>query len=720
MWLDVFGKRVWRAADPDPQPLLDHCRAGLPMVAHNAAFDRTAWNTKARKLNPHWPVWTIEQSDCTMSRCASLGVPEALKWAGKVFDLAQLKDDGGAMREMMKPRATIVCEGCGGDGDIFGHYCPTCDGDGATWLWKDTFQLLEKNGTYCDQDVATESELDSRVTNLSPQERRVWELDQVINERGVKFDMPLVRKAQEIVDYAKMDLDRRMYEITDREIPKATQTVAIVKYINARGVPCSSVKKGEQEDLLVRAKDLGVKWVSDIIDIRRSASKTSVAKLKRIMQVVCDDGRARGLFHYHGAHTGRWAGRLIQVHNLYRNDPERDGDTIKLAFSIIQRNRPVEELHEQLAVIFGDPMETIAKCMRQFIIADEGNKLIGGDLSNIEGVINAWLAGEEWKLEAYREYQAGRGPDLYRLAYASSFGLHVDQVPRGSNLRQIGKVQELAFGYQGSIGALISMAEKENIDLEVIAAIARKNSDPATWDKAMWLYTITRANKRFDLSQEVWAGLKIVVNKWRDAHPATCQSWWDQQDAAIEAVARPGEVVACCDGKIKYATGAGFLWCQLPSGRLLPYCRPKLIQSDDSFIVDADGERYEVDDYMSMEWDYIKSLPDSKYYERIAKKVIYEGYVGETKAWGTPGLYGGKQDENNVQAIARDILVGGMFRAEAAGYGIIMHVHDELLAEVQKNFGSADEFRRLMTAGESWAPGLPLAAKTWEDVRYAK
>lgn len=153
---------------------------------------------------------------------------------------------------------------------------------------------------------------------------------------------------------------------------------------------------------------------------------------------------------------------------------------------------------------------------------------------------------------------------------------------------------------------------------------------------------------------------------------------------------------------------------------MLAYYGPRLVKKDDSLLILQDGTRVEADEYTEVEINALVKLPGVEYKQRIRSQILYEGYVGEKKRWGTLALYGGLQDENNVSAIARDILVGGMFRVRAAGYPLVLTVHDELLTETPIGHGSAEEMRELMVQGEPWATGLPLAAKTWEDVRYSK
>jgi DNA polymerase len=721
----VLANGRWHPGEPDPVPLLQHVASGLPAVAHNNGFDRNVWNRYVRvKLCAHWPVWTIKQSDCTMARCAVIGVPEGLDFVAPVLGIAQRKDDAGSklMKQMAKPRKVFSCPLCGGYGvDDQGIVCEICGGAGECYTWWDDAERRARLDAYCDQDTVVECEVDDKATALPAAERAVWELDQTINERGVQIDIPLVRRAQAVVQHAKAELDRRMSALTGRAVEKASQVGRLAAWINLRGIPCTTVNKGAQAELLLQAANISDAAVIEAIEIRRSASRTSTSKLDKMLSCTCADGRAYFQLHYHGAHTGRWAGRLIQLQNLMRIDEDRDGKDVEIAMSLLETTHDIVELHDLIHLIVGDVMTAIAKCMRRFVIAKPGHRLVGGDLSNIEGCVNAWLAGEEWKVKAYIEFQAKRGPDLYKLTYAQSFGVDVSEVQPLQ--RQIGKVEDLALGYQGSVGAFYSMSQTYQVNLYEILPIVRAAADAATWDKALWVHSLTPAFGRHGLERDVWVALKIVVDRYRKSNPNITQSWWDRQDAAIEAVSSPGSVASCLEGRIKYVSARGFLWCQLPSGRLLAYCKPGLVRKDDSFAI-WEGVRYERSDFEEPAWLHFIKQPDVDYYERVRNQVLYEGYKSDRgstkKVWGVHALYGGLQCENDVSGTARDILVGDMFRLEAAGYPLILTVHDEVLSEVPIGRGNAEEVRALLTQGESWTAGLPLAAKTWEGPRYEK
>ena len=679
-----------------PPEVAEHVKAGGRVGAHNAVFERLGVNV----LLPHWPALTVEQMDCTMARAAALAIPSSLEIAAEVVGALERKDAEGhaLMLRMSRPRKIHP--------------------DGRLDWWAEP-DKLHREAEYCAQDVRVESALDAKLLPLSERERRVWELDQRINDRGVMLDTRSIARGLSLADYAKTQLDLGVARVTGGAVRKCSEVAKLAAWITAQGIPCESLAKEYHENLLRLAREAGRLDVCEAIDLRIAAGSTSVSKLKAMSACVCMDGRARGLLAYHGASTGRWAGRLIQPQNLPRVDPDRDGHVAAIGLAALTSDLSIPEAYALLDTIFPRVPAVLSKCLRAMFIAAPGHRFIGGDLSNIEGCVNAWIAGETWKVEAYRAYQEGKGPDLYKVAYARSFGGE----PQGvSGLkRQVGKVQELAFGYQGSIGALISMAKQQGVDLDDIKRITQATAEPEVWRTTKPLFAATLPRHRYHLDIDTWTALKIVVNAWRDAHPAIVQSWWDLQDAAIEAVSLPGIPVPVLDGRVQYLCARGFLWCQLPSGRLLAYCKPRLREViERSFVVLASGERLDGDSFDEAQAAKLVAEGVLRLDERRRRQVFYEGYDSERKRWGQQVLYGGLQCENICQAVARDVLVEHMFDAEAAGYPIVLTVHDELLTEVPAGRGSAEELRDIMRRVPPWCAGLPLDAKTWEGFRYEK
>lgn len=719
--------RPWpllRGAGLPPEGLIDFVRRGGRIVAHNAGFEILAW-AWLRKHRPdlELPPVPIEQWECTMAKAAVLALPMGLDGVTTALDLPETKDAIGyaLMRKMSKPRKAWVCASC------FGQGCAACAGAGHVYEWWESPEDVERLGVYCGQDVAAETAADAALPPLTERERRVWELDHTINARGVLLDRVLIERCLAITAVETKALDAEMRRVTNGAVNKVSEAKRLVDWIRSRGVECDSVAKGEQEELIVSARAAGDPAIEQALGIRGQA-KTSTAKYRAMMDCMCADGRARGQLQYYGASTGRWAGRLIQPQNLYRVDAERDGTDVDTAIEIVKTTPDPRRAAALLNLVLSStdpktgfaanaPMVILAKCVRSAFIASPGRRFVGGDSANIEGRVNAWIAGEDWKLAAFRAYDAKMGPDLYNLSYANSFGGDPSEV-KGMK-RQIGKVQELALGYQGSIGAYISMAKNYFIKPADICAAVRPVTAPETWEAARKRYR-WRGVDRHGLPEDEWTALRIVVNGYRTANPAIVQSWWDLQDAAIEAVENPETIVPVLRGRVRYMCARGFLWCALPSGRVLAYAQPRVVAVDDSYWILPDGSRVPDADVRS-DVEMMRFLQSfAEYVRRTKKRVDYYGVDGPTKRWTRFTLYGGLQCENIVQAIARDTLVEFAFEAEDRGYPIVLTVHDELLTEVPIGQGSAEELRDIMQQVPEWAAGLPLAAKTWEGDRYNK
>jgi DNA polymerase len=520
--------------------------------------------------------------------------------------------------------------------------------DGA---YRDSPELRERLGKYCGTDVEAECCIDGAVPQLTPLQKRTWLLDQKINARGVKIDVRFATRALALAEAANTAAAKEMRKLTKGAVEKPSQVARIVKWLADRGIPCASLGKGVIEDVLITAEVLDDETALKVINLRRATAKSSVAKYKAMLASVCKDDRVRGTLRYHGASTGRWSGQLIQPQNFPRVYDE-DVPLVLALHDILAKGASYSEA----CLWFDNPLDVLSKALRSAIIADDGHRLIGGDFSNIEGRVNAWLAGEKWKVKAFADFDMGIGTDLYVLAYSKAFDVPPEQVTR--DLRQRGKVMELSMGYQGGKRAFQKMA----------------------------------ANYGLMVSDETAETLKVA---WREAHPAIRNSWYELQDAGIEAVRYKGATVPCLGGRIKYKVERDILWCRLPSGRCLAYVHPWITNQ---VFINEDGE------------EEVTERP----------QVAFMGVDSTTKRWCKQRLYGGLQCENVVQAIAYDLLVEGMFRIEDAGYPIVLTVHDEILSEVPAGQGSVEDFERLMAPKVEWAEGLPVAVGAWEGTRYAK
>jgi DNA polymerase len=256
--------------------------------------------------------------------------------------------------------------------------------------------------------------------------------------------------------------------------------------------------------------------------------------------------------------------------------------------------------------------------------------------------------------------------------------------------RQVGKVAELALGYQGGVNAFHTMAKGYGVEMDPAFAGLWASASDEVRDRAAARYEdcLSRGESATKaMTREGWLASELTKAAWRAKHPAIVQLWRTLEDGCFAAVQDKGATVLA--GPVRYRVAMGFLWCRLPSGRCLAYGAPHIREVETSW-----GER--------------------------KPSVTYMGVNSQTKKWERQVLYGGLACENIVQAISRDILAAGMLAVEAAGYPIVMHTHDEIVSEVPRGFGSVEEFEGLMCRLPSWAAGLPVAAEGWRGVRYRK
>lgn len=362
--------------------------------------------------------------------------------------------------------------------------------------------------------------------NNSARERAVWEADQAVNDRGIAVDLDLARSA---LRASRSDVERlsvEMYNLSAGRVVSAAKRDRLLQHLSKdHNLELDSLAKGDVEALL--KQDISPD-VRALLVNRQRASGTSPAKYSTLIKGASRDGRLRGTLQFCGAsRTGRWAGRLFQPQNLPR--PTLPPNRIEAGIAAMKAG--CEDL------LIDNVSQLCSSAVRGALIAGEGRKLVVADLANIEGRVLAWLAGEEWKLKAFREVDRGVGHDLYVLAYSRSFGVTPEVVIENKKtgdgmMRQIGKVQELALGYGGGAGAFRAMAG---------------------------LFGLV-------MSETEVSG---IVHAWRKAHPRTTMFWHDCEFAAKRAVRKPG--TAYTVESLTFDLVDGWLRIRLPSGRYLCY-----------------------------------------------------------------------------------------------------------------------------------------------------
>ncbi len=643
---------------PQLQRVLEHVASGGIFYAHNAPFEFIIWN-KVCAPRYGWPKLRVEQMRCTMAMAYAMGLPGKLEELLIALRLDVEKDMAGhrVMQQISRPRKKPAadCPHCRGDGAFMGEVC-------ACVVWWEDPAKYDTVFAYNVQDVEGERAAHRYLRELTDFEQRVWVVDQKINQRGVYFDAPAAQAALQVVDEERTRLNERMYDATGGAVATCTNAKALVSWLNTQGVPTDSVAKAEVLALL-EDPDLPQRVRAALL-LRQEAGKTALAKLDKALDVLGAGNRLRNTKQYHSATTGRWGGRGVQLDNLVRpakwmKKPELQDEVLR---SLVKRRSA-----RYIDLMYGPPMDVLTYCVRAFFGAPDGKHLIAPDYSNIEGRKIAWLAGEDWKVQAFRDADEGVGPEIYLLTYAMCFDIAVDDVD--DDQRQVGKVCELALGFGGGVGAFQAMARVYNVHLEDSQA-------------------------------------DLIKTLWREKHPKIVKFWYALESAAIKAVMTGGTYTAGAPGReVKFRCVDGHLWCRLPSGRAICYPYPEVRTLPAPW-----GQDKETLTFMTVPGD------DPKFKSRV----VPDRY--NRARWVRIKTYGGSLAENVTQASARDPLANALVLLDERGYQPVMHVHDEVVVEVDADAPEATqrEIEDLMCRLPPWAAGLPLVSKAWRGQRYRK
>lgn len=525
------------------------------------------------------------------------------------------------------------------------------------------------------------------MPNKNNGEFALWCLDQRINRRGVCIDVEFAKAAVRAADRAKDALAIRARELTSGEVESTTQRDSLLDHILAEyGVVLDDLRKSTVEKALDSDMPEELKG---LLRVRLQATTTSTSKYTALERGVSSDGRLRGTLQFAGAsRTLRWGGRLFQPQNLPRLSvshiakwagmPVKDVDD-----DVIDRylNTGIATtLADSEEFFFEDVMPMLSNCIRGTITAPKGKKLVVVDFANIEGRVAAWLAGENWKLDAFRDYDAGTGHDLYCIAYAKSFGIDPKDVDK--NQRAIGKVQELMLQYAGGCGAFVTGAAAYRIDLEKMAENAIQTIPAETLREAesFMVWMKEKGMPTFGLSDRAYIVCESFKRLWREAHPAISSYWKELDSSWRDALANPNEVIQCRKVQLQFIKG--WLRVKFPDGGFIVYPQAK---------IDEDGS------------------------------LSYMGVNQYTRKWQRIVSHGGVRLENDCQHFARCLLGTSMQPAEDAGYEICLHVHDELICETPDTDDfTADDLGRIVSVVPDYARGIPLAAAGYESYRYRK
>lgn len=571
----------------------------------------------------------------------------------------------------------------------------------------------------------------------TPKEDEILLIDQLINDRGFYVDVDLANAAIKAVQAHKEELKEEAWERFGGKLT-GNDFLPILRDI-APAFTIHNAQKSTLNDLLEDPDfpDEG----KALIEMRLGASSTASTKYNPLVNGLSADGRRRGCLQYGGAkRTLRWAGKGFQPQNLargeYSDDHEgkikrREGES-DVSFWVRSHmlTNGINSLLRGTAHWAYDISKLTASTVRGCIIPAKGKKFVVADYSNVEGRGLAWIAGEKTALMVFK---AGR--DIYCETAGKMFGLDPDYIKANrKDLRQIGKACELGLGYGGGVAAFLQFAKNLGLDLYTMADVMKGTFPDHIWAAAKRGYEYARINEAkrppkpgkkderptYILPKNVWLTCDAIKRMWREAHPKTVAFWAELEDAVLCAIRNPGKAYWAGanvrpDGrkalkivrtKAKHdptfdeerddPDAAGWwLKIELPSGRIMSY--PGIALSVTTEIDEDTGKK------------------------RTSTRIKYQGENQTTRQWGFQYTYGGKLTENIVQALCRDILAWSMPGVEAAGYKIVLSVHDELITEVPDTDDyTTEELCALMCDLPIWAKGFPLAAEGDIMYRYRK
>ncbi len=607
--VDGGAVRLYDLANGDRVP--DHILSALSdenvvKRAFNVNFERVCLSKYLREEYPQFfRSYSIDADtvgdylspvgwQCTMIHCRTLGLPSTLADAGAALKLEQQK--------MPEGKALIK------------YFCipyDTVNGVPQFHTPADAPDKWETFKAYNKQDVEAELAIDQRLSRF-PVPDAIWEefyLDQEINDRGIRVDMELVEAALTLDAQAKEKLSADMRRLTGIENPNSVYQ--LLDWLEGQGYQSDSLDKKQVRELMKTAKDP----VKSVLELRLMLSKSSVKKYQAMQTAACSDSRARGMFSFYGAsRTGRWAGRIIQLQNLPQNhipDLTEARDTVKHGY------------YDEVEMLYEDVPDTLSQLIRTAFVPRPGYKFIVADFSAIEARVIAWLAGEQWRMDAF-----ANGEDIYCASASKMFGVPVVKHGVNGHLRQKGKVAELACGYGGSVGAMKAMGGED--------------------------LNLTDAE------------LKQIVNDWRDASPHIVDLWW-AVDAAVKKAIRQKTTTETHGLQFRYQSK--MLFITLPSGRKLCYAQPRIGENQ------FGGESVT---YMgtaaSKKWERIESY-GPKFVENIVQAIARDLLMYAMQTLRCCFIVGHIHDEMIIEADRRmslPVVCEQMARTPAWAKGLIL------------------------------------------------
>lgn len=598
------------------------------IVAHNANFERVCLKEYGYDIDPM-------RFFCTANASLYCGMPPSLDAVSKILDLQDKKLGTG--KNLIR-YFSVPCK-------------PTkTNGMRTRNLPEHSPEAWEEFKEYLKYDVLSEREIFNKLSRFEFPllEQRIYAADQRINDYGIKADLQLAIAAQSMDEQYKERLATLARDKYGIESLKSMPQLKTFIY-DRTGVNVASLNKASIDDVINEiqasetATDADKRAVLEVIDLRKEVGKTSNAKYTAILASAGRGDRIRGLFRYYGANrTGRWAGRLVQLQNLPQNHIED-----------LDGARDLAKLNDidMMELIYDKPTHILSQLIRTTFIAPEGYTFSVADFSAIEARVIAWVAGEEWRLDLFKDPKA----DIYCASASKMFGVPVH---KGDELRQRGKVAELALGYGGGVNALTTMDTKK---------------------------ALTEEEK------------PEILSKWREANKKVVSLWKSLENAAKKCIGTRKPQTFKIDEKssIIFRMESGAMTIELPSGRKLFYPSARL---GNRTIQGVNGD-FDVQD------------------------ISYYGQEQTTGKWSKLHTYGGKLTENIIQAISRDLLANAIFKVFDLGYNIVLHVHDEIAAEIPKDRKEEIVLQQMIDAmctAPEWAANIPLRAAGYITDYYKK
>ena len=465
-------------------------------TAYNAAFERNCINRFfGLSLKP-------EGWRCTLVQASMLSLPLSLEGVGEALNLDKKKMSEGK--------------------DLIRYFCMPCkptkaNGGRTRNLPSDAPEKWKLFKTYCIRDVDVEKQIRNKLAKfpIPDREQKLYCMDQRINDRGIMVDQELIGHAVACDLLYRETVTKKAYEISGLENPNSVSQLK--DWLNEKGIEVDSLAKAAVEDLVENTQG----DVAEMMKLRLAMSKTSVKKYEAMERSVCPDGRVHGLLQFYGANrTGRWAGRLVQIHNL----PQNHMEDLELARSLVKEGR-----YDLVELLYDSIPDVLSELIRTAFVAKPGCRFIVSDFSAIEARVMGYLAGEGWVMEEFR----GAGK-IYEQTASKMFHIPIEEITKGSPYRARGKVASLACQYGGAEGALISMGALNFVEEEE---------------------------------------LKGLVQSWRTANPHIVNYWYEI-DSAVKAAVKERKMTKV--GMVTVYYQSGMLKIALPSGRVLSYVRPRM------------------------------------------------------------------------------------------------------------------------------------------------